>query len=67
MTKSISTPARRILALAVAATLGAVAIPATAMDANNPPSASKVISTNSGQVSTGPLEHPVSTRDETRK
>ena len=35
MTKSINTPARRILGLAVAATLGAAALPAAAMDAGN--------------------------------
>jgi len=34
MTKSINTPARRILSLAVAATLGAAALPAAAMDSN---------------------------------
>jgi hypothetical protein len=66
MTKSINTPARRILGLAVAATLGVAAIPATAMDAANPPNASGVISSNSS-ASTGPLEHPVSTYDETRR
>ena len=66
MTKSINTPARRILGLALAATLGAAALPAAAMDAGNPPNANKVISTMSG-VSTGPLEHPVSTKDGTRR
>ncbi|WP_294620728.1 hypothetical protein [uncultured Roseovarius sp.] len=67
MTKSINPPARRILGLALAATLGAAALPATAMDAGNPPNANKVISTMSGNVSTGPLEHPVSTQDGTRR
>ncbi|WP_294620785.1 hypothetical protein [uncultured Roseovarius sp.] len=35
MTKSINTKTRNILGLAVAATLGATALPATAMDAGN--------------------------------
>lgn len=67
MTTSTNTPARRILGLTLAATLGAAALPATAMDANNPTNASTVISTKSSQNSTGPQEHPVSTYDETRK
>jgi hypothetical protein len=60
MTKSINTPARRILGLAVAATLGAAAIPATAMDVNNP---EPILSSISSQGGPGPIEHPDSTKD----
>ena len=63
MTKSINTPARRILGLAVAATLGVAAIPATAMEANNP---KPTLSSVSSQGGTGPTEHPVSTKDTVR-
>ena len=64
MTKSINTPARRILGLAVAATLGVAAIPATAMDANNPV---PTLSSNSSHGGAGPIEHPVSTKDTVRR
>lgn len=68
VTGGITCPlARRILGLALAATLGAAALPAAAMDAGNPPNANKVISSMSGTASTGPLEHPVSTQDGTRR
>lgn len=66
ITKSIKTPARHILGLAVAAILGAVVLPATAMDASNTANASRVISTLSRHDTTGPQERPISTYDEMR-